>query len=79
MSLYSNGVSAANSLVGPYRARVNRFAAGAADFHRGGQHFYRRGVAVGGVKSGIINLLIDIVHIMLVLGGVYLVMTSIFG
>lgn len=77
MSLYAQGVSAANSLVGPYRERARTFAAGAMDFHRGSRHFYTRGIQVGGVRSGIINFLIDLVHILLVVGGVYLVATSI--
>lgn len=76
MSLYAKAY--ANSIVGPYRERVSRFSAGAMDFHRGTSRFYTRGIQVGGVKSGIINFLIDIVHILLVVGGVYLVMTSIF-
>jgi hypothetical protein len=76
MSLYARGV--VNSMVGPYRDRASTFKAGALDLYRGGQRFYARGIQVGGVKSGIINFLIDLVHIMLVAGGVYLVLTSIF-
>lgn len=79
MSLYAHGVSAANALVGPYHARARRFTTGAMDFHRGSRHFYTRGIQVGGVKDGIINFLIDIVHILLVVGGLYLVATSIFA
>lgn len=79
MSLYARGVSAADSVVGPYRIRANRLALGANDFHRGASRFYARGIQIGGVKSGIINFLIDLVHILLIVGGVYLVMTSILG
>lgn len=82
MSLYAHGVSAANSVIGPYRARMNRLALGAANFQKGSKYFYARGssgLRVAGVKSGIVNFLIDIVHILLLMGGVYLVMTSIFG
>lgn len=77
MKTYALGI--ANSVTGPYRARASQFKAGALDFYRGSHHLYRRGMHVGGVKSGIVNFIIDIVHILLVLGGAYLVATAIFA
>lgn len=79
MSLYTRGIALSDSVLGPYRQRAATLRAGALDFHRGTNHFYRRGIAVGGVKDGIVSFLIDLVHIMLVVGGVYLVFTSIFA
>lgn len=79
MSLYSRGVALSDSVLGPYRARAATLRAGALDFNRGSRHFYRRGIAVGSVKDSLIGFLIDIVHILLVVGGVYLVLTSLFA
>lgn len=82
MSLYRQGVNASQSLIGPYKRRVDMFALGSRDFYKGSRHFYTRGhsgMAVGGAKSWIIELLTDIVHIMLVVGGVYLVFNAIFA
>lgn len=75
MSLYARG----SALVDSTRSRAMTLRAGVLDFHRGSQHFYRRGIAVGSVKDSIVSFLIDIVHILLVVGGVYLVMTSLFA
>ena len=77
MSLYARAYN--NSIVGPYRARASNFATGAAHFHRGATRFYTRGIQVGGVKSGLINFLIDCAHIALVFGGLYLLITSLFA
>lgn len=79
MSLYSRGVELSNTVIGPYRQRASKFQLGALDFYKGGSRFYSRGIVSGGVKSGIINFLIDVVHIMLIVGGLFLVFNAIFG
>lgn len=81
MSLYAKAYN--NSITGPYlapvHARVSRFKTGAASFNRGASRFYTRGVQVGGVKSGLIQFLIDLAHLALLAGGVYFLITSLLG
>jgi hypothetical protein len=78
MSLYTHGVAAANSLVGPYRIRASKFTTGALDFHRGASRFYRRGQMQvrGTITNWLVELILDIVHIGLIVGGIYLILTA---
>ncbi len=59
----------------------NRMVRGASDFERGASHFYRRGGAIvgGEATNWIVSTILDLLHIILMVGGAFTVFKILIG
>ncbi len=81
------------SFANPYVARIDEGRVGASLINRASKHFYKRGITgksepafqkrprdvVGGVMDSATSFLMDVVHLLLLLGGAYMLVNAIFG